>query len=75
MRKLRRSAKERKCYDCAEIIKKGDEYGQVSVRVGSQSCYAMAGPVPDSSWQPYRVNASLCESCSIQRDPGIWKET
>jgi len=64
MRKTKRSMRDtRTCRCCAAIIQRGDRYGSTSICIGSQSCYALAGPIPDHSWTPYRVTVSLCESC------------
>ena len=64
MRKTKRSMRDtRTCRCCAAIIHRGDRYGSTSICIGSQSCYALAGPIPDHSWTPYRVTVSLCEAC------------
>ena len=64
MRKTKRSMRDtRTCRCCAATIHRGDRYGSTSIRLGSQSCYALAGPIPDHSWTPYRVTVSLCEAC------------
>ena len=60
--KTRRANRNYKCWECAEAIKKGEQYARRSVCHGKVGI-GCGGNTPQI-WEPYRVAEPICAKCA-----------
>lgn len=63
--KLKRANQDYVCELCNSQIDKGQQYARKTITLGKMAIRCDPDrPIPDSSWEPYRVARPVCASCA-----------